>query len=319
MEKSPRIYFFEVEQEDRELVLQKYPEARIFEEAFSKKIISQCQDAELVCGMVHSEFSAENLSQLAQLKMVALRTAGYNNVDLAWCAAHRIPVCNVPDYGSHVIAEHVFALLLASVRRVLEGEERTSRDNFSCTGMRGIALKGKTLGVIGVGKIGAHVCRIASKGFLMNVIAYDKFQNPELAQEYGFQYVGLEELLAKSDIISLHVPLFPETQHMINKDTIAKMKDGVCLVNTARGGIINTPDLIAAIKAGKFSHVALDVIEHEENIKEDAEILHLPGVIITPHVAFCADDSVHNMYTEAFKSIEAFINEQELKYQVHGH
>jgi len=314
------IYFFEVEEEDAPLVSQKFPSAVVFKEPFSKKILKKCTDAEIVCGMIHSDFSGKNLEKLPNLRLIMTRSVGYNHIDLKWAEEHQIPVCNVPEYGSHVIAEHVFALLLASIRNVLEGEERTSHDNFTWKGLRGIALKGKTLGVIGTGKIGMHVCRIASLGFLMNVIAYDKFPNPDKALEYHFKYVdSLDEIWKQADIISLHVPLFPATKHMINKKTIAKMKDGVILINTARGGLIDTSALVKAIKAGKFSHVALDVLEHEKNIKENKEILHLPGVIITPHIAFYADDSMKRMFKEAFQSIDRFIHDEELIHQVHGH
>ncbi len=313
------IYFFEVENQDNEKVLSEFPDAKIFKEPFNKKCIDKCKDAEILCGMIYSKFNAENLEKLPNLKMIATRTVGYDHIDLKWADKKEIPVCNVPDYGSHVIAEHVFALLLASIRNVLEGEERTENEKFSRKGLRGIALKGKTLGVIGTGKIGMNVCRIASLGFLMNVIAYDKYPNADKAIDYHFTYMdSLEDIWEKSDIISLHVPLFPETKHMINKETIGKMKDGVVLINTARGGLINTPDLIQAIKDGKFLDVALDVLEHEDNIKENHELIHLPGVIITPHIAFYADDSISKMFSEAITSIKRFIDEEKLVHQVHG-
>jgi D-lactate dehydrogenase len=176
------------------------------------------------------------------------------------------------------------------------------------------------MGVIGTGKIGMHVCRIASLGFLMDVIAYDPYPNKDKAADYHFKYVrSLEDIWKKSDVITLHVPLFPETKHMINAKTIAKMKDGVVLINTARGGLIDTKALVKAIKKGKFADVALDVLEHEEQIKKNEEIMNLPGVIITPHVAFYADDSVDKMYSEAIDSIKRFCKGEKLIHQVHGH
>ena len=315
-----KIYFFEVEKEDQKLVSEKYPEAQFFSEPFSRELAEKCTDAEIVCGMVHSEFSAENLGILPNLKLIVTRSVGYDHIDLKFASERNIPVCNVPDYGSHVIAEHVFALLLSSCRNVLEGEERTNHDNFSACGLRGIALKDKTLGVIGTGRIGAHVCRVAACGFGMKVIAYDPKPNQELAKECSFKYVkSLEEIWKQADMISLHTPLLPETKHMINTETIAKMKDGVILINTARGGLIDTSALLKAIRNKKFSHVALDVIEHETNIKEDKELLHIPGVIITPHIAFYADQSMKNMYTESFKSIDEFLAGKDLGFQVQGH
>nr|HPO06200.1 NAD(P)-dependent oxidoreductase [Candidatus Gracilibacteria bacterium] len=166
-----KIAFFEVESRDYPLIQSRYPQALIFSEGFHSKLINQVKDCEILCGMVHSDFNAENLKQIPSLKLIITRSVGYDHIDLKWAADHQIPVCHVPDYGSHVIAEHVFALLLSSVRYVLEGEERTNQNQFDWQGLRGISLKGKTLAVLGTGKIGQHVCRIASQGFLMKVIA----------------------------------------------------------------------------------------------------------------------------------------------------
>lgn len=299
------------------MVEKRFPEAEIFKEPFDEKTTSKCADAQVLCGMIDSKFSAKNLSKCPNLGLIVTRTVGYDNIDLEWAKKNGVAVCNVPDYGSHVIAEHVFALLLSSIRMVLEGEKRTGEQHFSWKGLRGMALKGKIMGVVGTGKIGLNVCRIASLGFQMNVIAYDKFKDKKIAEQNHFKYVNsLDEIWKKSDVISLHLPLFPGTKHMINAGTIAKMKDGVVLINTARGGLINTKALIRAIKKGKFGHVALDVIEHETDVKEDKEILSLPGVIITPHIAFYADDSIKAMFEDAMMSIEDFMKGKELKHKV---
>ena len=291
------IYFFETESTEALLVKKRFSGAEILKEPFNEKTVSHCKDAEIICSMIESKFSAKNLEKCPNLKLIVTRTVGYDNIDLGWAEKHGVMVCNVPDYGSHVIAEHVFALLLSSIRMVLEGEKRTEKQHFSWKGLKGMALKGKTMGVVGTGKIGINVCRIASLGFQMNVIAYDKFQDKKMAKQNHFKYVNsLDEIWKKADVISLHLPLFPETKHMINAGTIAKMKDGVVLINTARGGLIDTKALIKAIKKGKFGRVALDVVEHETNIEEDKEILSLPGVIITPHIAFYADDSIRSMF-----------------------
>ncbi|MFH1375502.1 MAG: NAD(P)-dependent oxidoreductase [Patescibacteria group bacterium] len=316
---TSKIYFFEVEPADARVITVKYPRAKCFAEPFSAKLASQIKDAEIICGMIHSDFSGKALQLLPKLKLIVTRSAGYDHVDLAWAHDQKIPVCFVPEYGSHVIAEHVFALLLASCRNVLEGEERTAHDNFSWCGLKGLALKGKTIGVIGTGRIGAQVCRIASDGFLMKVLGYDVQKNPKLHKLQNFKYTSLDTLLKRSDIITLHLPLFPETKHLINSKSIAKMKQGVALINTARGALIDTPALVKAIKAKRFCHVALDVVEHENNLKEDRELLHLPGVIITPHIAFYTDESNAKMYSEAFKSIDQFLANKKLTLQVHGH
>ncbi len=311
-----KIYFFEVEKADQKMILKKYPRAKIFSEPFSKKLVKKCVDAEIICGMVHSNFSRENLAALPNLKLVVTRSAGYDHIDLKWLTTKKIPACSVPEYGSHVIAEHTFALLLSSCRNILKGEERTAHDNFSWCGLKGLALKNKTIGVIGTGRIGAQVCRIASEGFLMKVLGFDVTKNPELKKLKNFRYASLDNLLKKSDFITLHLPLFPETKHIVNTKTIAKMKDGVVLINTARGGLIDTRALIAAIKKNKFCRVALDVIEHENNLQKDRELLHLPQVIITPHIAFYTDESNTNMYSEAFKSIDEFKKRKKLTHQI---
>lgn len=314
-----KIYFFETDKDEAALVPKELKCVKTIKEPFNAKNASKFKDAIVLCGMIDSDFSAKNLSKCPNLKMIAMRTVGYDNVDLKYAAKHEIIVSNVPDYGSHVIAEHVFALLLSSLRHVFEGEERTSKCQFSWKGLCGTALKGKTLGIIGTGKIGMNVCRIASLGFLMNVLAYDKYPDHKKEREYRFKYVkSLDEIWKKSDIISLHVPLFPDTTHLINAKTIAKMKDGVSLINTARGGLIDTKALIKAIKTKKFGEVALDVVEHEKNIKEDKAILKLPGVIITPHISFYADDSIKCMYSEAIACIKCFLAGKPVKNQVRG-
>jgi len=315
------IYFFEVKPEEHFHITEKYPDATIFEEAFSEELVQYCSDAHVLCGMVHSEFNEKNLSLFNNLELIVTRSVGYNHIDLEYCAKNNIQVCHVPEYGSHVIAEHVFALLLSSVRNILEAEMETQSGEFDDDGLCGMSLKDKTLAVVGTGKIGSHVCRIASRGFLMNVIAFDVHPDEDLAKEYGFTYVDtLDELYKRADIISLHAPLFPTTQHMINTESIGKMKDGVVLINTSRGELIKTDDLVKAIKSGKFSHVALDVIEHEENLKKSDELLRLPDVIITPHIAYYTRESVDKMYEIGIASIKEYLAvEKKLTYKVVGH
>ncbi len=311
------IVFFEVENEDRTKVTQVFPKATIYKQPFSKKLIRKLKKAEILCGMIYSDFSGELLAKCSNLKMVAVRTVGYNQVDLKWCKKNKIPVANVPDYGSHVIAEHAFALLLSSVRNVLEGVERTKRNKFIWQGLRGTALKGKTLGIIGTGKIGEQVCRIASAGFLMKVIAYDLYPDKNKARKNHFTYVKkLDELWKKADIITLHAPFCPETKHIINAKTIKKMKDGVIIINTARGGLIDTPALVSAVKSGKIAQAAVDVLEHENNIKKDKKILHTKNILVTPHIAFYADDSMELMFSEAIGSILQYISSKKILHEV---
>lgn len=316
---ASKITFLEVEKEDKESVLAEFPDADVFSGVLSEdEIIEKCKEAEILCVFIYSKITKKVIDGLPKLKIIVTRSVGYDHIDLKAAKEKSVPVCNVPDYGAHVIAEHVFALLLAGIRRIQQGDERVEKGSFDFHGLRGIALKGKTLGIVGMGKIGKNVARIASLGFLMDVIASDPYPDDDAARENHFEYVDLDEIWGRADIISLHCPLLPSTEHLINKETISKMKDNVVIVNTSRGGIIDTHALVDAIKSGKIAHAALDVLEHEENIKENEELLNLPQVIITPHTAFYADDTMKKMYSEASASIKSYLEGGKLLHQVEG-
>lgn len=301
-----KITFLEVIENDKESIKKNFPEAEISEEQLSACNVEKFKESEVVCIFIYSKIDVAILDKMPKLKLIVTRSAGFDHIDMAECEKRGIRVVNIPDYGSHVIAEHVFALMLASLRRVVEGEQRTSLLNFDWHGLRGTSLKNKTLGIVGMGKIGSHVARIASLGFQMKVVAFDLCPNEELAKQYNFQYVSMDELLAKSDVITLHCPLNCHTEHMVNKEMIAKMKDGISIINTSRGGVLNTQDVLEAVKSGKISHLALDVLENEQNIEENKEILTYPNIIITPHIAFYSDDAMKKMYEESFKAINEF-------------
>ncbi len=317
--KKTNIVFLEVEPEDIFDVKKNFPEAHIETKVLNEEeIIKKYPDAEILCVFIYSKISKKVIDNLSKLKCIVTRSVGYDHIDLKTAQKKGIRVCNVPDYGSHVIAEHVFALLLSSIRCIREGDERVEKCYFDFHGLRGKSLKGKTLGIIGTGKIGRNVARIASLGFLMDVIMYDVHLDPEITREYHCKYVKLEEIWKKSDIISLHIPLLESTKHIVNNKTIQKMKNGVVLINTARGELIETKALVKALKSGKISHVALDVLEHEHNIKESNELIQIPNVITTPHIAFYADESMKKMYSEAIQSIQAFLKGQECSHQIQG-
>ncbi len=318
--KNKKITFLEVETEDIKKVKETYPEAQIINKVLSEdEIIKQCTETEVLCIFIYSKITQKVIENLPNLKLIVTRSVGYDHIDLKIARDNNVKVCNVPDYGSHVIAEHVFALLLSSIRKISEGENKVEKEHiFNFKGLRGIALKGKTLGIIGTGKIGKNVARIASLGFLMDVIAYDVFPDEDAARENHYNYVELDEIWKKSDIISLHCPLNSNTEHLINNETISKMKEKVVLVNTSRGGVVDTTALIKGLKSGKINNAVLDVLEHEKNIKENKELLDIPGVIVTPHIAFYADDSMRKMYDEAFDSINRFIKEKKMIHQVLG-
>lgn len=320
MKNSKNIFFLEVDPEDKLLISKKIPEAKIiFKTLSEKEIIKQCKEAEVLCIFIYSRITRKVIESLPNLKLIITRSVGYDHIDLKTAKEKNIIVCNIPDYGSHVIAEHVFALLLSGLRHIEEGDNRVERyKKFYSSGLRGMALKGKTLGVVGTGKIGKNVARIASLGFLMNVIASDPYPDENAAMENHFQYANFQNLLKKSDIISLHCPSLASTKHLINKKSISLMKDGVVIVNTSRGDVIKTEDLIKAIKLKKISYAFLDVLEHENNIKSNKDLINLPNVITTPHIAFYADDSMGKMYSESFAVIQEFLAKKEIRNQVKG-
>lgn len=322
MKKSDyKIIFLEVLEEDKKKIISAFPKAKIFTTHLNEsQLIKEAKNADIISTFVGGEISAKVINSLSNLKLILTRSVGYDHIDLKAAKEKGVMVCHIADYGSHVISEFVFALLLSGIRHIGAGDFRVEKENnFSFQGLRGMALKGKTLGIIGTGKIGLNVARIASLGFLMKVIAYDPYPNYEQAENNHFKYVRLNTVYSQADIISLHCPLLDDTYHMINSKSIAQMKDGVVLVNTSRGAIINTPDLVKAIKSTKVAYAFLDVLEHEQNIKEDKDLINLPQVISTPHIAFYADDSMDKMYELSFKIIKDFINnKKEIDGQVQG-
>jgi D-lactate dehydrogenase len=297
------IVFLEVDTEDRTAVAKAFAQATVIDHALSgEELIAACKDAEVVCCFIYSVFSKDVIAKLPKLKLLCTRSVGTNHIDLDACRKKGITVCHVPDYGSHVIAEHVFALLLGTLRHIGEADRRTERGEFDYHGLRGISLRGKTMGIIGTGKIGRRTAEIAH-GFGMRVLSVDKCRVLELEQKYGVQYVELQRLLAESDIISLHVPALPETQHLIDADAFASMKQGVILINTARGELIDSGALLAALQSGHVRYALLDVLEHEKNFAENKALISHPNVVSTPHIAFYAEESMRNMYDDAFGSI----------------
>lgn len=245
----------------------------------------------------------EQLSKFPKLKLLITRTVGTDHIDLEYCKKNGITVCNIVDYGSFNIAEHVFALLLAGTRNILNSQHEIKSGIFSYSNHLGIALKGKTIGIVGTGKIGLETIKRA-KGFEMEVVAYDVFKNEKAAKELGFPYVALEELAAKADIISLHAPLLESTKHMINEKIIERMKPGAILINTARGGLIDTNALVNHIK--KFRWVGLDVLEDEKEFSKDHPLLQFSNVVITPHIAFFSDASTKRIAEETENLIRSY-------------
>lgn len=305
----PHIVFLDVDPEDHARVHARFPDAVIHGSGLqNQELLDACLHAEVISCFITTKFPVEILAQLPQLKLLCTRSVGYDHIDINYCHEKGIIVTNVPDYGSHVIAEHVFALLLGTMRHITEGHRRVREGRFDYHGLRGMALQGKALGIVGTGKIGRKVVKIAH-GLGMKLLAYDVFKVVELTEEFGLQYVELPELLKESDVITLHAPSLPATRHMINRDTIAQMKDGVIIVNTARGSLIDSEALIEALDSGKIGMALLDVLENEAHVEADARLVHHSKVVTTPHIAFYADDSVRTMYEDCNTSIEEWLKD----------
>ncbi len=261
--------------------------------------------ARAVCIFVNDHADRACMEALAALdvKLIALRCAGHNNVDLAAARVLGLAVVRVPAYSPHAVAEHAVGLLLTLNRKIHHAYNRVRELNFSLSGLVGFDIRGKTVGIIGTGKIGQIAAQIFC-GFEANVMAHDPFPAPDWAMAHGIQYTDLDTLLAASDILSLHLPLMPETLHLLNVQTIARTKPGVFIVNTSRGKLIDTTALIAALKSGHIGGVALDVYEEEEGIffqdlsgkvLLDDELSHLlifPNVLITAHQAFLTQEAL---------------------------
>lgn len=302
-----KILFYDTKKYDRdsfEKVVTDFPETEIdyLEADLSVQTARLAKGYDAVCAFVSSDVSGKVLQILGQrgVKLVLMRCAGFNNVDLAAADANGITVLRVPGYSPEAVAEHAMALALAVNRHIHKGYIKVRENNFSLVGLTGVNFYGKTAGIVGTGKIGAAMCRICH-GFGMKVIAYDIYQNPDLD---FVEYVDFDTLLANSDLISLHCPLTEENYHLINQDTIRKMKDEVILVNTSRGALIKTDDLIAGIRSRKFFGVGLDVYEEEtnnvfENREDDflehsttARLLSFPNVIVTSHQGFLTEEAL---------------------------
>jgi len=284
---------------------------KFFEEALSNDNVSKAKNSDIISVFIYSKINKDILKKLSKLKIITTRSTGFDHIDLKECKKRKIIICNVPYYGENTVAEHTFALILSSSRNIHKSYVRTLRDDFSIEGLTGFDLKGKTIGIIGGGHIGLHVAKMA-RGFGMNVLVYDINKQNFLAEVIGFSYVNLDELLKKSDIISLHVPYNKHTHHLINKNNIKKIKKGAILINTSRGGVVDTSALLYALEKKILGGAGLDVIEGEELIKEEHELLHETGnpekwkTIVRDHKIFHMDNVVFTPHN-AFNSKEALI------------
>ena len=291
---------------------------RFFEEGLNPRTTVLADGCDAVCAFVNDDIGADTINALADrgIRLIALRSAGFNHVDLPAAGRRGLVVARVPEYSPHAVAEHCVGLILALNRKVYRAYNRVRESNFSLGGLLGFDLYGKTVGVIGTGAIGTRFAEIIT-GFGTEVIAVDPYPNSRCL-DIGVTYLPIEDVLAQSDIVSLHCPLTPETHHIINADRLAGMKDGVMVINTSRGALIDTTAVIEALKTGKVGYLGLDVYEEEadlffedlsEQVLQDdvfSRLLTLPNVLITGHQAFFTAEAMEQIAETTLMNISEF-------------
>ncbi len=294
-------------------------------EPLTEGSVARAKGAAIVSVFIYSQVTAPVLKRLPGLRFVATRSTGFDHINLTACQAHQVRVSNVPAYGENTVAEHTFALILSLSRNVHKAYVRTVRGDFSLTGLQGFDLKGKVLGVVGAGRIGLHVIKMA-KGFGMRVLASDVRQDPFLSEVLDFRYTPLPDLLNESDIVSLHVPYSHATHHLMNRQMFRLMKPGALLINTARGSLVDTHALVWALDEGIVGGAGLDVLEGEELVKEERQLfeqdvpkeklitalknnilLHRENVVITPHIAFDSREALQRILDTTVANIAGFL------------
>jgi len=298
-----------------------FEEIPVFNEKFK-------DGSEVISIFVGFNFGQKEIKNYPNLKFIATRSTGFDHIDIKSCARNNIQVSNVPTYGENTVAEFAFALLLALSRKLYPALKYVKETGgFSPQGFMGFDLKGKVMGVVGTGYIGGHMVRMA-KGFEMRVMAFDPHPKADLIKKYGVEYMSLEDLLKESDVVSLHVPYMPATHHIVNKENIKLMKKGSVLINTARGGLVETEGLLEAIDSGRLAGAAMDVLEEEGFVKDemallsnkhpnekalktvlaDHELIARENVLITPHNAFNTKEAVTRILDVTITNINSFIH-----------
>ncbi len=310
------------EQQDHEHTI------KFLQASLNEQTINLAKDCEAVCVFVNDQLNAEVIKALAELgvKIIALRCAGFNNVDIQMAHELKVKVVRVPAYSPHAVAEHALALIMTLNRKTHKAYNRVREGNFSLDRLTGFDLFGKTVGVIGTGKIGACFATIML-GMGCHVLAYDIAEDKALV-DAGVQYLSISALLKQSDIVSLHCPLNAETTHLINKESLQTMKRGAMLINTSRGALVNTKDVIHSLKSGQLGYVGIDVYEQEaqlffhdlsENVIQDDVILRLlsfPNVLITSHQAFLTDEALMQIAKVTLQNISDFEHGRTLENEV---
>ena len=322
-----KICFFEIEPWEKDILKKSFPKDKLY---FSKKRLTlrkanKYKDLDALTVFVHSEIDKSILDKLPRLKFIATMSTGFDHIDVEECKKRNIIVCNVPTYGENTVAEHTFTLILALSRKIVDCVNRTKIGSFNLDGLRGFDLMGKTIGVVGGGNIGKHVIRMAL-GFEMKVLVFDLYQDKKLAKKMGFKYVSMDKLLKVSDIVTIHVPYNKHTHHLMNKSNLSLMKKNSLLINTSRGGVVDTKALVKALKKKQIAGAGLDVLEDECDIIEETQLLKkefggrcdlhkiveghpllkMDNVIVTPHNAFNTNEALMRILETTVKNIKGF-------------
>ena len=325
-----KITFYEIEGWEEEIIRKEFAGEDIL---LSREFVSSLhppkeRESEVISVFVNSRVDASLLDALPNLKCIATRSTGYDHIDLAECKKRGIVVLYVPGYGDNTVAEFAFCLLLNLTRKMYQAVDRIKETgSFSLHGLRGIDLKGKTMGLLGTGRIGKEMARI-SRGFGMGLVGFDPYPDQKFAEEVGLKYLSLEEMLGISDVISIHCPHTPQTHHFLNMKNIGLIKKGAYLINTARGGILETEALVYALQNGILAGAGLDVLEEEGDMKDELALLlgghpketelkvilqnhvlmRMPNVLVTPHNAFNSQEALGRILATTIQNVRGFLN-----------
>ncbi len=326
-ESKPKIAFLEIKDWEAQYVREQLKDYDLIisDKNINNIDLNLLKDVSVLSVFIYSPLTEKVFKALPNLKFIATRSTGFDHIDLDAAKKEDLEIANVPAYGEHTVAEHTFALILALTHNIHRAYVRTIRGAFSFEGLRGMDLNGKKLGVVGAGHIGLYVIKFA-RAFDMDVMVFDVNKQPFLPEIMGFKYVSLDELLANSDVITLHVPYNPKTHHLIGHHNINKIKRGAILINTARGALVDTAALTKALDEGILAGAGLDVLEEEGLIKEERQVLYedtpkeklktaienhillnRENVVITPHIAFYSKEAIQRILDVTISNIKSFI------------
>lgn len=321
------ISFIELQSWERDILQEKFPGGTFSEEPLTLENVDQFKDTEILSIFIHCNITKEILDKLPKLTYIVTRSTGYDMVDIEACVARNIHVSNVPAYGSNTVAEFTFGLLLDLTRKITQSILQVKELNFDHSRLSGTDLFGKTIGIVGFGAIGRQVLQIA-QGFGMKVLVYNHSCDQELASRLHFSYVDIETLMKNADVVTLHLPLTKKTEHIINSENVCNFRKGSFLINTARGGLIDTQAIILGLEQEILAGVGLDVLEDERGLIEEGEVLHAqseinlktllydhallhhPKVLITPHNAFNSKEALQRILEIVTENINAFIHQK---------